>query len=221
MIMATKVQYTVTEALSKIKMLTKQINAYLEQDVDERLSMCAACNSKIGKLDSGEAREDYEVRTRREYQSITDMIKLRQRLRMGVSLSNSQTMVKLPSFDRSITVAEAIALKNDVEERRMLIDKLGYDYKVATQKLKAKNQAAENKALQAKNSILGNDEDTEALNKIADDNYDTIYDRLKYELVDPIKILDEMKTHEDFLSMILHELDYILSVSNTTTVIEI
>lgn len=207
----------VTNALSKIKMYTKQINEY----VATNHNMCAACNVNSASLDNGVDKNEFTKKVLSEYQSFQDKIKRLSALRRAVVQSNATTIVKIPTINQEMSVAEAIMLKNDVDIYKELLRTLRSSYSTALSMVEAKNAKAESKASDARASITNGDTSNEDIVRIAQDNYNTLYNRLRYEIVDPLDIINEIKKYMDLIDMLESDLDHVLSISNASTVITI
>lgn len=211
--------YKVADVLSKIKMYKKQIDAHIKSMGEN--GMCAICNANSKALDNGIDKKEYSDGVVNRFQSYEDKVKMLSSFRRALVQSNAATMVTIPTLNQTMTVAEALMLKNDVEMYQQMLRTMRASYSTALHAVENKNARAEAKALEAKASITGDDTNDENINRIAKDNYDLLYNRLRYDLVDPLGISDKISDYEKLIDMLEHELDYVLSISNATTEVTI
>ena len=154
-----------------------------------------------------------------DYASVTALIKRRDAIKRAVVLSNAVTKVTIGGVE--YTVAEAIDMKNHgVEFLRCLLDKMSSMYKLAQRQCDMHNASLLDNANKHVTSMFGVTDLKNAGEEIEAERKHYI-DANTYELVDPIKVKDEMEALEKRINEFLSDVDAALSVSNATNTIEV
>lgn len=104
---------SITEALTELKLYDQKINKVL----------CSAdfigCKKKSSDRVNSFKLENFEANAKASYQSVSDLIENRARLKSAIVQSNAATMVEIAG--KKYTVAEAIERKNSIEYDKMLL----------------------------------------------------------------------------------------------------
>lgn len=203
---------SVHKALAELKIIDSRIyNAMRERSfvVANKHS-----NAKINGIGVSEFCKQMES----AYQKTTDLIKRRNAMKRAVVLSNAQTTVSVGGKD--YTVAEAIDMKNHgMELLAELKSKMARDYETAQRTADAENRSLDTRADEhVKNLYSGSD--------IKNPSEEMKKTRAEFmasqvvELVDPLKIKEEIEKISEEIDSFMVEVDAALSVSNAVTQIE-
>jgi len=204
---------TITRALSELKLLNnriqKQINNTLFVDSYQKRNSLTGI-SRIRK-------EDFEKNVKAEYQSIKDLIELRQKIKSAIIKSNSEQTVKIN--DVVYTVAEAIDRKSSIEYEKQLMDKLRQDYVGVNTNIKKASVELDDKVQRMLEQNLGTDKkaDKEAYENIAK----PFIEQNEWLLIDPIKAQEVINELDKKIDGFLSEVDFVLSESNAKTEITV
>lgn len=214
-------QLLVCDALDERDFLKKKINSAISQ-----AEFVAVKRIQDSKINGRTPVEEFEQNAKSTLQSIKDMIDRYRRLDIAITLSNATTEIKTKS-GKVMTVAAAIALRkalveggrNNADFTGHLLDKLEKQYNTAVTTLKRTNDIADAQAEKFKEGFVSKDsnkkiseEDAESLTKLTKGLYG--------EMIDPIKIEDEMNSLDEEYGLLLKELETAIKVSNATTTIE-
>ena len=205
---------TVHKALAELKLLDDRITKAISEGI-----YCVANKHSNEKID-GISIDDYKKRIQGSYDKTTDLIKRRNSIKRAVVLSNAVTKVMIA--DKEYTVAEAIEMKNHgVEFDSKLLNEMRLHYQMSQVQIKKQNgDDLEERANQYVTAIYGNKEgktNTDDIEKVKQD----FLTANRYELVDPLNILEKMEALEKKINDFMAEVDSTLSVSNALTEIEI
>lgn len=205
---------TITEALVKLKTIESRI----EKAVSKLQVVTAKKNSETRVINGVTDEKDFINRAKSDYQSVTDLIKLRSDMKAAITQSNAQTKVLIAG--KEYTVAEAIDKKNSISLEENLLNTLKREFKTAINSVSALNKDAEYKADKNVETILGNDK---AKNKTEESQslYNTVYESNKGVLVDPLNVENLINTKENEVKDFLDSVDTQLVISNSTTFIEV
>lgn len=210
----------VCDALDERDFLKKKINNTIK--VAEFISVKRVQDIKVNNT---ETVEEFSGKVTSTLQSIKDMIKRYQNIDAAITLSNATTKITTKS-GKIMTVAAAIALRKSLVDRNLnnadfnghLINRLQEQYDYAVMQLRRLNDIADNQSEKLKDSFVSKDnkkissEDIESLEQLTKGLYG--------EMVDPVKIKEEIdKLSEDY-NVLLKELETAIKVSNATTTIE-
>ena len=202
--MATTEKMTIHKALAELKVLDKRIVASVSTQ------FCVANKHSNDKI-SGITVSDWKDIVKANYQN--------EAIKRQVTLSNAITKVKIGEDE--YTVAEAIWMKNHgVDAYKLLLRTLQKQYGEAKVQCERENgESLEKRADEYVFGLFGSKE------KAAGDEIEnlrkTFIEAQQYEIVDPIKIADEIQYLEEKISSFESDVDAALSVSNATTEIEI
>lgn len=203
---------SVTRALTKLKTLDRKIN---EMIVNFQ-GICVVKGS--AGLPFGYTKlEDYEKDIRGKYQSITDLIIFRDKLKAAIVSSNATVTVNIAG--KNMTVAEAIEKKTSIQYRASLDAQLRRIFAIANNEF----ERDERKCQDRLDDLLKQNFGKEA--KAKDDEVEAItkpfLDRNKPKLIDPISIQSKIEDLDKEITEFNDEVDVVLSESNAKTMITI
>ena len=214
----THVKMTIHQALREVKMLNKKIASGI-QELSGVLAV-PAINSKIGSLTLAEWDEG-EVS---KYQSLMDLLVRREALKQKISEANATTKVMIDSLGQELTVAAMIDLQTaGLSYQKVLVDKLRTAYNIQSKELTRQNEKAMADAAAQARAIYSLKDGGNVASKLTDQIKQTeqnYYDAHKWELRDPIKILQKIQELENKIAEVSAEIDSKLSVANATTILD-
>lgn len=210
--MATTEKMTIHKALAELKVLDKRITSSIS------VQFCVANKHSNEKI-SGLALKDWKDIAQSNYQKANDLIRRNEAIKRAITLSNATTKVKVG--DEEYTVAEAIWMKNHgMDSYKMLLRELQNQYGKAKIQCERENgETLEKRADEYIFGLFGSKE--KAAGEEIENLRKTFIESQQYEIVDPIKIAEEIQYLEEKISSFESEVDAALSVSNATTEIEI
>lgn len=210
--MATTEKMTIHKALAELKVLDKRITSSIS------VQFCVANKHSNEKI-SGLALKDWKDIAQSNYQKANDLIRRNEAIKRAITLSNATTKVKIG--DDEYTVAEAIWMKNHgMDSYMMLLRALQNQYGKAKIQCERENgETLEKRADEYIFGLFGSKE--KAAGEEIENLRKTFIESQQYEIVDPIKIAEEIQYLEEKISSFESEVDAALSVSNATTEIEI
>lgn len=202
-------EISINRALSELKLLNKKIS-----DRTKLLQVAGLVQKTTEEAVKTEFISDQSA----AIQSVRDLIKRRGVVKCAIVKSNAATTVTIGRV--SMTVAEAIERKTSIELDKDLNRQM-------REKYYSKKKDFENHDIQCRNKA---DKQAEAALGAATEGdkgiqykaiFDAYYDSNKAELLCPIGIEKDIEDHQDSIDEFESEVDFILSESNTKTVIEV
>lgn len=174
-------------------------------------------NTKVGGISIA----DYCAEIQSDYQKVKDLIARRDAIKRAVVLSNATTKITIAGDE--YTVAEAIELKNhSIPLRKNLLAKLTADNRLARAEADNNNgnrlEACADKYIEA---MLGAGTDLKNLSEEAKRMRADYVTAHTVEVIDPIKVTEEMQRLESEITAFEVEVDSMLSVSNALTEITV
>lgn len=204
----------VTKGLNELKLLDNRIYRKIGESEFVSYAKVAVPNVN-GKI----SKEAFKANAKADYQSISDLIKRRNLIKSAIIKSNAITMVRVG--DKTMTVAEAIDKKSSIEYEKSLLDTLKNQYTIASEKIEKFNDKVDESIEQLLNTAYGK----EGKEKITQGSYDAIAEPYRqaneYGLVDILEVQKLMKTMKDSIESFESEVDTVLQISNSITLIEI
>lgn len=204
---------TITEALNELKLydakIYKAINSASFVDAAKKSA------DKVGNI----KKETFNERAKASYQSVTDLIKNRMAMKSAIVKSNATTTLEVAG--RTMTVAEAIEYKSSIEYEQALLNTMTSQYNKASAKNDKENKRVDDKVDELLATLIGKDSDKkidEASQKAVEEPYRK---NNEFELVDPLSVFDKISALDEKVSSFLSEVDSKLSISNSTTFIEV
>lgn len=211
---------TIHRALVELKTIDKRITSAID---NAEFVLAAKTNSK--KV-FGKPVEDFKANAISAYDTINDLISRRNAIKAAIPVSNAVT--KITVGDKTMTVAEAIVLKqNGFQFYERLLKTLSDQYAEAVSTVEIENDTLDKRADAHVAAIYGGEKAAKAADpedvKTARETYINIntfeiYDGLKQNKTSTESRIKEL---DDRISKFKNDLDAALSVSNATTVIEI
>lgn len=210
--MATTEKMTIHKALAELKVLDKRITSSVS------VQFCVANKHSNEKI-SGLALKNWKDIAQSNYQKANDLIRRNEAIKRAITISNATTKVKIG--DDEYTVAEAIWMKNHgMDSYKMLLRALQNQYgKAKVQCDRENGDTLEKRADEYVFGLFGSKE--KAAGEEIENLRKTFIESQQYEIVDPIKIAEEIQYLEEKISSFESEVDAALSVSNANTEIEI
>lgn len=205
---------TVHKALCELKTLDARIRKTIEGSVYVFANKHS--NTKVSGLSIG----DYSTEIKSAYQSATDLIARRDAIKRAVVLSNAVTKVTVGGNE--YTVAEAIEMKNHgIPIQRSLLDKLKDDSRRARREADESNGVMlEMRADEYIRSLYANADMKNLSDEVKKMRADFLAAQVM-EIVDPIKVANEIERLETLIDTFTVEIDAALSVSNALTEITV
>lgn len=205
---------SITRALTELKTL----NARIDRKIDELIPLDLTTPKFQGKaLKTNKTVEQFNKDTKADYESLNDLIKRRTALKAAITLSNAITKVKILS--KEMTVAECIEYKALLPYKTKLLSRLKTNRSVINKEMEQARLGLEQSLQNMLQQSAGKDR------KANPDEYDAIakpfIEHNKTELVDPLKIDEEIKKLDEEITKFTQDIDIVLSESNSKTEIEI
>ena len=210
-------KYTITRALAELKLLN---NRYTKEVYNLRL-VAIKHGKNLRSPYSQYKQEDFEKQAQAEYQSVCDLEKRIEEIKNKIDTSNFTTKVVIGG--REMTIQEVLNYKNNILELKktrlgILMDlkkKATYEYDKAT----SENKARVEKLVSEKNSNSGAATKSAAeIEREAVEALDKLY---AIETIDPIDIDAEIDRLSKEVETFEHNIDFVLSESNSITTIEV
>lgn len=205
---------TVHKALCELKTLDARIKKAVES------SVYVFANKHSNAKVSGLSVSDYCAEIKSAYQSATDLIARRDAIKRAVVLSNAITKVTVGG--KEYTIAEAIEMKNHgIPTQQTLLNKLKNDSRRARREADENNgERLEMRADEYIRSLYANADMKNLSDEVKKMRADFLTSQVM-EIVDPIKVADEIERLETLINTFTVEIDAALSVSNALTEIAV
>lgn len=205
--MATK--QSVTRSLVEIKTVDGRIRKIIEQGL--------FMTYKTKYKNTRHTEEEFKKSATADFQSMNDLIKRRDQIKNAIVLSNATTMVEIAG--NKMTVSQAIEFKNTIAYKTEILASMKKQRQTVIIEVDAHRQRVQTKVDENVRIICGKDAKPEAATlKMVSDGIATgdpidVYDPLNLD-----KVIDSMEREiEDFKANV----DFVLSESNATTLIEV
>lgn len=204
-------EYSITRALSKLKLLDKQI--------DKELSSSSFVESRInnGKIKDKMTDEEFSKKAKSSLASVQDLIKLRATIKSKIVESNAANIVEVAGIKMS--VADAIERKLSIKYDKKLLKTLLEQYIRKTEDLENRNEYKDSRLQDILEKSLGKDRDNKK------DEIETITESFnktnKWILVDAIGIENVIDSLQAEIDEFEYNVDFVLSEANTLNKIEI
>lgn len=204
-------EMTITRALAELNLLDSRI----QKKIIESDFVYFVSKKNKNQISS----EVLTSNAKSHYQSITDLIERRKKIKSAIILSNASTRVNLNGVEMS--VAEVIEMKQLVPFYRSLLQKMKHNREQVTTQVERSNQQMENELQRLLEVSFGkqttmktNADDIENISK-------TYRDNNRSEILDTINIDNKIKDLEDTINSLETESNFILSESNALTKIKV
>lgn len=209
-------QISITRALAEIKKLTETIGT--------DISAAKYCYVTKGLGDkqtvNGTSRkaEDLSAEIKANFQSITDKIARRSKLKNLVAVSNALTIVNIGG--RDMTVAEAIERKMAIQFDQALYNHVRGQYAQSVALVERNNLALDEQVEKAVQGAYANDKGT-----VTVEQYNAVAEPRRAmnlaAVLDPIGIEGWQAKKQAEVNDFLMEVDFVLSESNAKTQVEV
>lgn len=204
-------EYSVSQALDKLKLLDKRI----QKEIDYLRSVgLVKGESKIVFNNMNVA--EFTEKTQSSLQKIVDLMENRSKINVAIMISNATTKVKLDGVE--MTVIEAITQKQTIEYKKDLLNKLRKDYKYYNDEVNNQNNIVDSKLQVLLQSQFGNkDKESPDVKKIVEPYLEIN----AYKLIDPLNIVQLIQTLDSEIDTFESNISYVLSESNALTKINV
>lgn len=200
---------SINRALSEIKLLNKKI-----EDKTNGLSVASGVTSK----ENEDVKKAFVAAASAGIDQVKGFIDRRNVVKAAIVLSNAAVEVTVAGV--TMTVAEAIERKTSIELEKSLNKRIREQYYGHKKSVEQHNEQCKAKADKQAEAALGADtEGDKGLQYKA--IFDAYYDSNKADLLAPVGIEVLIENMQDELDEFENEVDFILSESNTKTVIEV
>ena len=202
---------TVTRALAELKLLDSRINNAIMS-----AKFVDGYKKKDGKTSMMKTPDEAEKGILADYQSITDLISRRTKIKSAVLVSNATTKVTIKGVEYS--VVEAIDKKNSIVYSKNLLTKMRHQY---ANMLTLSQNAQVSLEKQVSEMLTAN---LSSASKNTKEDYDIIAKPLieanQINLIDPLNLKEKIEELENDITGFESEVDFTLSESNAKTEIE-
>ena len=204
---------TVSRAMTEIKTLQKRYNKVLAE-----LNVIAV---QKGEKLSGDnisiQPNDFSEAAKSSYQSAIDLMNRIVVIKKAIVSSNQSTTVVIAG--KTMTVQEAIIEKNYIDNKKNLLSRLKDLYLGAKSHYECENKQNENIIEGIVNATT--EKNSKSIIEARQKAEDMINSTKKLSFVDPIKVQEKIKKLEQEIEDFESNVDYSLSESNSTTMIEV
>jgi flagellar motor component MotA len=196
---------TVARLLNEYKLLKKRI----DKKTHNACFITYAVNEKV---------QNDDCHPKEDFQSISDMIIERQKIKSAIIASNASTLVKIN--DETMTVAEAIEKKESMQFLKNLLSRMQDQHRNIIRHIEQENEEAQDRLTRLLEANFGGRE-----SKVRDTEIESVTDTFwksnLAEKVDPISLADEIEKLDEYIDSFESEVDLVLSESNARTEVEI
>lgn len=197
---------TVTEGLSELKLL----DARIVKAIGKPWAMVNIIRDK-------NAPKEFAKKVKAQYQSVTDLMEQRDRIKSAIVVSNATTRIKVG--DMEMTVAEAIEKKSSIEYEKRLLGSFKDSFTSGQNLVNERNAIAQRNVDALLEKLASTTrEDLSAAQKTLSENY---MEQNGYELVDPLVLEKKIAELDERIDTFEKNVDIALSLSNATTFIEV
>lgn len=203
---------TLHRALAELKLADSKISKLTEEIVP------SAIHQK-GKLMNGVMQEsDFKRMAQAKYDSVTDLIERKHKLKKAVVAANAVTTMKIG--DKIMTIADAITYKSLVEQKKALIETLKSRHNSAIASLNRNNAIVDGnvqrllEAAFGKENVKVSEGDMAAIRK-------PYMEANEYHLYDPLKVEEKIAKLEEEVLNFETDVDAALSEINAITYIDL
>ena len=207
---------TITRALVTLKRLDERIQRAIDTGVFVGKVVGKGQHRKV--VDSSGTLEDLENKIIGSYDTIEQLFKNREKLKSAIISSNAMTYVTIGH--RSLTVAEAIALKETLPYRKHYLSTLRQQRLVALKAVDTANAALQTSLDNMLNTYLDGDK-----SKLDPAFHDTMIapqrEKKEMSLLTPVNIDARIAELEEEIGDLESEIDFVLSESNARTTIAV
>lgn len=206
-----KQKMTIHRALTELKLI--------EAKIEKKILEVTPCGIKQkDKLVNGFIKEeDFKTSATSAYDSVTDLIARKCKIKSEIVKANSLTTVKVGGVD--MTIAEAINFKAVVIYKKKLIEKLKSGQQKAVGEMNKHNEIVEKNVQAIVEAAMGKDNANQKTDTATEIRKQYI-NANEFILVDPLIVADKITVLEEEVSKFEADVDAALSEINATTFIE-
>ena len=204
---------SITEALKELKLYDQKITKALSSA--SFIGAKKKSDDKVGVFKT----ENFIKNAKSGYQSVTDLIRNRAKIKAAVVQSNAVTKVEIAG--ETYTVAEAIERKSSIQYEKYLLTGMKSAWKVATDKVSKENARVDAQVDKMLETFLGKDSDKKVSESDLSAISDPYREKNEWELIDPLDLFTKIGELEDEIDCFEADVDVRLSVSNSVTYIEV
>ena len=205
---------SVQRALAELKLLHSRTGRTID---DSNFIISYKKSSK--KVNGIDTPDEYAEKAKSSFQSITDLIERRRRIKSAIVESNAKNIVTISGIEYS--VASAIERKESIVYHKTLLANMERQYMSALVSAQKANDAVQIKLDDLLITTLGK----EGKQKASSDEIEMIskpyLDQNQHEILDVLKLGDKIKALKDEIESFESEVDLVLSESNVVSMIEI
>ena len=211
--MADTRRISITEALVELKLYDQKINKALS-NVD-----FIGCKKKSADKVGSFKTENFVANAKAEYQSVSDLIENRHKLKKAIVDSNANTIVEIGG--KKYTVAAAIEYKTSIMYDKMKLQTMKPQWNAATNIIQKENNRVDAQVDKMLETFLGKDSEKKVSEADLSAISDPYREKNEWELVDPLNLYAEIQALEAKIDAFEAEVDVRLSISNSVTYIEV
>lgn len=152
------------------------------------------------------------------FDSVKSLIANRNKIKAGIVASNAVTEVKIGK--EVMTVAEAIDRKDSIKYEKELLNALRSQLMMVERQIETERQSMEVRLEKRIEADLGS-KDRKVNATEVESITDQFLKRYKPNMVDPVSIKEQIKELTETIEQFEMEVDFILSESNTSTLIDV
>lgn len=211
-------QISITRGLKELKLLDDRIRkAIVQPFIGVRKGTSDESAEVVGI--SGVKVKDYEKTLAANFDKAEGLFKYRAELKGLIIKSNAATIVTLGGKD--MTVAEAIEYKSHIELRRIYLAQLITQSRQAQDRVELGNEQLTVRIDTQINTVLSKEKSSSNFPALRAEIVDPIERAGKLSLIDPFTLSQKAKATMEEIDTFVTEVDFVLSESNSKTVITI
>lgn len=204
---------SIIEALNELKLYDSKINKAIQNG--KFIGSAKISSDRIGV----QSKTEFKDLATANYQSVNDLISNRNKLKAAIVQSNAVTNVVING--NTMTVAEAIERKTNIEYEQNLLNVLKQQYYMASETVLRENKKVDEQVTKLLETLIGKDSDKK-INKDDQEAIEKPYrEKNEFELVDSIGLLKEIEKLESSIDGFNSNVNTALTLSNAITTIEI
>ncbi len=211
--MSEKRMISITEALNELKLYESKINKAIQST--KYVGAAKKSSNTIGI----QTKETFNEIAKAGYQSVTDLIENRNKLKSLIVKSNALTLVTING--KSMTVAEAIERKNSIQFEIDLLNVLKSQYSSASSTVLNENKKVDMQIDKLLETFTGKDTDKKITKEDQAVITDPYREKNEFTLIDPIDIYKKIQDLESDIDGFNSSVNTALVISNAVTTIEI
>ena len=201
----------ITQALNELKLLDSRILSEICKS-----KFVASAKTVEKNITPYCTKESFIEKAKSSYDSINALIERKARIKAAVIASNATTKVEINGA--TMTVAEALELKNSITYKEDMLSDMKAQLASAKNDMEKKNLELERKIDNILETMVSKDAKTKK------DDFNEITDPMitngEYSLVDPLKIEEVIEKLDNEISGFKSNVDSVLQISNCITSIE-